>query len=179
MQDVRMAQRNTERSHAHVFANVHVIFCDVDGVFTDGKTWATAQGQWTRAFSVRDTMGLRALRKAGFRVCILTPVVGHETSEIRAHFERIGVDEIRENCLDPQATADSILRSYGLTAKSAAFIREASNGAVEVVVGGVSVYTAARSGGDGAVLEISTLILQHAALGASPAAMQQAAAREF
>jgi len=51
---------------------IKLVVFDVDGVFTDGRTWQDANGAWRRYFSVRDTMGIRALRKAGTRVAVVT-----------------------------------------------------------------------------------------------------------
>jgi 3-deoxy-D-manno-octulosonate 8-phosphate phosphatase KdsC-like HAD superfamily phosphatase len=130
------------------------------GVFTDGKTWQDQAGQWRRTFSVRDTMGLRALRKAGLKVCILTPVL---STEIRAHFEKVGVDVFKDHCLEPQAAQSHILKAFGLTAEIAAFVGETANGEVQLRTQAGSQYVAARAGGDGAVLEISNLILQQIA----------------
>jgi 3-deoxy-D-manno-octulosonate 8-phosphate phosphatase (KDO 8-P phosphatase) len=139
---------------------LRVIFFDVDGVFTDGKTWQDQSGQWRRSFSVRDTMGLRALGKAGIRVVILTPVV---SPEIRTHFELIGVDMIKDHCLEPLAAVEKILNSYGYSVDEAAFVSEASDrsGVVELCLHETPVYTTARLGGDGAVFEICNLILQY------------------
>jgi|GEM_PF-6874142 3-deoxy-D-manno-octulosonate 8-phosphate phosphatase (KDO 8-P phosphatase) len=152
MQDNRMVKP--------ILGRVRVVFFEVDGVFTDGKTWQDQDGQWRRSFSVRDTMGVRALRKAGFRVCVLTPAL---SSEIRAHFERVGVDVFKDHCLDAESASAQILKALGFTAEAAAFVRESGSGGVELHVGGSALYVAARAGGDGAVLEISNLILQQVA----------------
>jgi 3-deoxy-D-manno-octulosonate 8-phosphate phosphatase (KDO 8-P phosphatase) len=143
-------------------ARVRVVFFDVDGVFTDGNTWQDQSGQWCRSFSVRDTMGIRALRKAGLKVCVLTPVL---STEIRAHFERVGVDVFKDHCLDSRLAHEQILKALGLTLENAAFVTEgAKRAVVELRTKDASLYVASRSGGDGAVLEISNLILQHAGL---------------
>ncbi len=141
-------------------ARVHVLFCDVDGVFTDGKAWQDQTGQWRRTFSVRDTMGLRALRKAGFKICILTPAI---STEIRAHFEKVGVDVFKDDVNDVRAAHDHILRAYGLTLEHAAFLTETAFNTVELRTKDGSLYVTSRAGGDGAILEISNLILQQLA----------------
>lgn len=138
--------------------NLHVIVFDVDGVFTDGKTWQAAGGEWRRAFSVRDTMGVRALRKAGYRVVILTSA---HSAEIKAHFDRVGVDVFKDHCLEPDAAIEQILRAYGVSKEHAAFVSEDGAGRVALSHAGLKRYISARQGGDGAVLEISNLILQY------------------
>lgn len=140
------------------FRTLQVVVFDVDGVFTDGKTWQDPTGQWRRSFSVRDTMGVRALRKAGVRVVVLTPAL---STEIRAHFEKIGVDDFRDHCLDNEAAVEQILRAHGLAKKSVAYVSENKAGEVALRLGETVIYTAAKQGGDGAVLEICNLILQH------------------
>lgn len=155
MQDNRMVNPNS----VGTLGRVRVVFFEVDGVFTDGKTWQDQAGQWRRTFSVRDTMGIRALRKAGFRICVLTPVL---SGEIRAHFERVGVDVFKDHCLEAETASAHILKAYGFRSENAAFVRETAAGEVELCLNGSPIYVAARTGGDGAVLEISNLILQHA-----------------
>jgi 3-deoxy-D-manno-octulosonate 8-phosphate phosphatase (KDO 8-P phosphatase) len=155
MQDWLMRNPKSDRS----LDRVQVVIFDVDGVFTDGKTWQDQSGQWRRTFSVRDTMGVRALRRAGYRVAVLTPAL---SSEIKLHFEHVGLDAFKDHCLEPRIAIDHILRSYGFSMEHAAFVREAPSGAVELRLQESAIYTSARQGGDGAVSEICNLILQHA-----------------
>lgn len=153
MQDWLMRNPKSERA----LSRVRVIFFDVDGVFTDGKTWQDQTGQWRRAFSVRDTMGVRAIRKAGFRVIVLTPAA---SPEIRTHFDLIGVDVFRDQCLDSRAVVDQVLAAEGYSLDQAVFVAETASGEIEIRLNGIAIYKTSRQGGDGAVLEICSLMLQ-------------------
>lgn len=148
-----------------------VVF-DVDGVFTDGRTWQDAGGVWRRYFSVRDTMGVRALRKAGYRVAVVT---SGTSEEIRAHMAFVGVDEFHDGCFDKSLTVTDLISSLGIDPSEVAFVSEDACDAsmFETVGFAVTVptarpelqrnarYVTSRVGGDGAVLEICNLILQH------------------
>lgn len=145
---------------------------DVDGVFTDGRTWQDTSGTWRRYFSVRDTMGIRALRRAGFKIAVVTT----ETSEeVRAHMAYVGVDEFHDGCFDKSLTITETMDRLGIGAGETAFVSTDScdAGLFESIGFGattstarndlqrVARYVTARVGGDGAVLEICNLILQH------------------
>ena len=143
--------------------DLHVVVFDVDGVFTDGQTWQDAHGQWRRSFSVRDTMGVRALRKAGYRIAVLT---ASDSDEIKKHFEHVGVDVFIGACADPAEAIQRCMQTLKISAWSKrriGFVSEDPAGSRSIVLtlGDADVYTSARKGGDGAVLEISNLILQH------------------
>lgn len=152
--------------------NVKLVVFDVDGVFTDGRTWQDANGAWKRYFSVRDTMGIRALRKAGHRVAVVT---SGSSEEIRAHFSFVGVDEFHEGCFDKALTVTELMNALSLDASEVAVVSEdACDASLFETLGfsatvptarpelqRVARYVTTRVGGDGAVLEICNLVLQH------------------
>ncbi|MES2963701.1 MAG: hypothetical protein V4760_07400 [Bdellovibrionota bacterium] len=157
---------------------VKLVVFDVDGVFTDGRKWQDVNGAWRRYFSVRDTMGIRALRKAGYRVAVVT---SGASDEVRAHMAFVGVDEFNDGCFDKALTVTEMMARLGLETSETAYVSEdlCDAGLFEAIGFGVTVPTArlelqrvarfvtSRSGGDGAVLEICNLILQHTQKGAT------------
>lgn len=162
---------NQNRLHS-----IKLVVFDVDGVFTDGRTWQDMNGAWRRYFSVRDTMGVRALRKAGFRVAVVTSA---SADEVRAHMAFVGVDEFHEGCFDKALTVTEMMTTLGLSAAEVAYVSEdACDSALFETLGFAATvptsrpelqrtarYVTARNGGDGAVLEICNLILQHSRRG--------------
>jgi 3-deoxy-D-manno-octulosonate 8-phosphate phosphatase (KDO 8-P phosphatase) len=72
-------------------SQIKCIVAEIDGVLTDGKTWLNHHGHKQRKFSVRDSLAIRRLIKAGYSFAVATSNVDDEILE---HFERIGVKTI-------------------------------------------------------------------------------------
>ena len=147
-----------------------VIF-DVDGVLTDGRTWQDIEGRPRRYFSVRDTMGLRALRKAGLKVMVIS---ASGDTEIREHMNFVGVDEFHAP-VDKSQFFPEVLARYSIDFQDVGYV-SADQADLSLLAGiGFSAtilsashalhrathFVTSRVGGDGAVLEICNLILQH------------------
>lgn len=152
-------------------SSLKLVIFDVDGVFTDGRTWQDARGFWRRRFSVRDTMGVRALRKAGLTAIVVTSAAAHE---IRHHMGFVGVDEFHDDCSDKRRLITEIAKRHGaefseiaiMTAdeKDLELVRDLGcvitvpSAAPELLL--VSRFVTASGGGDGAVLEACGMILR-------------------
>ncbi len=164
---------------------IKLIVFDIDGVFTDGRTWQDATGGLRRYFSVRDAMSIRALRKAGLQLAVITPAVAEE---IRRHMELMGLSEFYEDRADKLPILNELMRKYGVDASEVALVSEDERD-LEVMshLGfGITVPTAperlrkaahvvtSRFGGDGAVMEICNLFLS---LGNTNDSRQRASAR--
>lgn len=53
-------------------ADIKLLICDVDGVFSDGRIYLGNNGEELKAFHTRDGYGIKALRNAGIEVAIIT-----------------------------------------------------------------------------------------------------------
>lgn len=62
---------------------------DVDGVLTDGSLWIGAHGETFKAFSVHDGYGLTLLRRAGWKLAIVT---GRRSEIVERRAEELGFD---------------------------------------------------------------------------------------
>lgn len=153
-------------------SKLRIVIFDIDGVFTDGRVWQDASGVAARKFSVRDAMGLRALKKAGIQIAVVTPA---QAPEIRAHMASLGIVEFTEGCPNKSEVIDQILKSHGVDRTEAAFVSGSQHdlalmkdfgfsctvpSASELLLKAAN-HVTKNSGGDGAVLEICNLILQH------------------
>jgi 3-deoxy-D-manno-octulosonate 8-phosphate phosphatase (KDO 8-P phosphatase) len=148
------------------------LILEVDGVLTDGQTWQDYQGVWRRYFSVRDSMGLRALKKAGVRVAVVTSLAAHDLQE---HVSFVGIEDLHEACDDKAAAIGALLAKYGLAYDDVAFMSEDEKDIEQMrrvgfaftvptasdALRNVATVVTSKTGGDGAVLEICSLILQH------------------
>lgn len=67
-------------------------FCfDVDGVFTSGIVFLTADGEQVRTANVRDGYAVQLAVKKGLRIAIIS---GGKSEAVRARFESLGVTEV-------------------------------------------------------------------------------------
>ena len=149
-----------------------LIVFDVDGVFTDGQTWQDATGSWRRYFSVRDAMAVKALRRAGFLVAVVT---GASSPEIRLQMSQMGVENLYEDREDKTTVIRELLKLHSLEASEVALMSEDIHdlSLMRSLGAGITVPLApsalresaqlitSRSGGDGAVFEACKMILQH------------------
>ncbi|MCT6699928.1 3-deoxy-manno-octulosonate-8-phosphatase KdsC [Rheinheimera sp. 4Y26] len=53
-------------------AQIRLLICDVDGVFSDGRIYLGNAGEELKAFHTRDGYGIKALRHAGIEVAVIT-----------------------------------------------------------------------------------------------------------
>ncbi|HVK60069.1 MAG TPA: HAD hydrolase family protein [Bdellovibrionales bacterium] len=139
-----------------------VVF-DVDGVFTHDQS--------RHVFSVRDTMAIRTMRKAGYKIGVLTTT---RSLEIRTHVEFVGIDAFSVSADKSRALAE-MLSKFGVDSNEACFVSRDRND-IELIRGvgfGVALVTSdqetqqaarfvtSKPGGDGAIFEICNLILTH------------------
>jgi 3-deoxy-D-manno-octulosonate 8-phosphate phosphatase (KDO 8-P phosphatase) len=151
-----------------------MLVIDADGVLTDGMTWQDPEGAWRRYFSVRDGIGLRALRKAGIAVAVLCSSI---EQDLRDHMEHSGVEELIE-AATASARAEAIealCAKQGLAIDEVGYVSQreedlavmSAMGAAfslptaSLLVQSAATFVSSRQGGDGAVLEITNFILQN------------------
>lgn len=153
------------------FRNIKLIVFDVDGVLTDGRTWQDARGAWRRSFSVRDAMGIRALKKAGVRVAVITAA---KSNDIREHMSFVGIDDFFEDCEDKAPALEQLVDRFGVSSSEVGWMTaDVQDRSIACDLGclitvpsapselkNASHHVTSSSGGDGAVLEICSLILQ-------------------
>jgi len=151
--------------------SIELILSDVDGVLTDGGIVFDNQGIETKRFHIRDGMGVKLWRKAGFQFGILTARTSHI---VRVRAQELGVSLVRQGFEDKLPTARQIIEELNLTPEQTAYIGDdlPDLAVIQTVGLGVAVANAAhevkqaadfvtsKPGGDGAVREIIELILK-------------------
>src|SRR5690606_40703824 len=73
------------------FANVKVLFLDVDGVLTDGSVLVTEQGEQLRRFSIKDGYAIQLAVKCGLRICIIS---GGNSQGVLHRLRGLGVQDV-------------------------------------------------------------------------------------
>lgn len=150
---------------------IELILSDVDGVLTDGSLVFDNQGIETKAFHIRDGLGIRLWQRAGFRFGVLTA----RTSQIvRMRAAELDIEIVRQGFENKLPAAQQIMEQFGLQPDQACFVGDdltdlpvmrrvglgvaVADAAAEVRAHAHWVTTA--DGGRGAVREVIELVLK-------------------
>ncbi|MCO4321429.1 3-deoxy-manno-octulosonate-8-phosphatase KdsC [Aliidiomarina quisquiliarum] len=151
-------------------AQIKVLVCDIDGVFSDGRIYLGNNGEELKTFHTRDGLGVKALRSAGIEVAVIT---GRTSNIVHERMTALGVPFIYQGQEQKEAPFAEILDALGLTADQAAYIGDDSPDLPLIQLAGLGVapfdahpavqhaadYVTTCRGGFGAVREIADLIL--------------------
>ncbi len=154
-----------------VAREIELILSDVDGVLTDGGIFFDNQGIESKKFHVRDGLGIRLWKKAGYRFGILTSRNSHI---VKVRAAELGIDIVRQGFEDKLGKALEVIEECGLEPRQVCFIGDdLPDVPVMRRVGmGVAVADAPREvrdaaqyvtrlpGGQGAVREVTELLLR-------------------
>jgi 3-deoxy-D-manno-octulosonate 8-phosphate phosphatase (KDO 8-P phosphatase) len=150
--------------------NIRCLISDVDGVLTNGLLYMDESGKEFKAYHVQDGMGLKMLMAAGIDVAIITTSV----STLVAHrMKQLGINLLYTGQVEKESAFIDIKNRLGLTDDQFAYIGDdlPDLSVIQQVGLGVAVANAVpqvrefadwitlKSGGDGAVRELSDLIL--------------------
>ncbi len=153
------------------FAQIKLLVCDVDGVFSDGRIYLGNQGEELKAFHTRDGFGVKALRAVGIEVAVIT---GRQSQIVANRFAQLGVPYVYQGQHDKRGAYQELLAKLGLAAGQSAYIGDdipdlelirlaglglAVSDAHPLVQQGAD-YVTRLPGGFGAVREVCDLLLQ-------------------
>jgi 3-deoxy-D-manno-octulosonate 8-phosphate phosphatase (KDO 8-P phosphatase) len=154
---------------------VRIVGLDVDGVLTDGGLYiGDANGAHVelKRYDIQDGLGIRFLKDAGIRVCLVTGRVS-ESVRIRAH--ELEIDDVAQDALARKLPAiQRILERHDLRMEEAAFLGDdfpdmgimravglpvaVANAVAEIRA--ISRVRLTRQGGRGAAREFAELLLK-------------------
>lgn len=149
---------------------IRLLVLDVDGILTDGKIIYDSTGAETKAFCVSDGIGITALIKAGIKVAIIT---GRDSPMVKRRADELGIAHLIQGRDDKLTALKELAERLNLSLSDCLYMGDdlPDVSAIKAAKVGVSVpngclqaqkfadYTTKRFGGDGAVREISELIL--------------------
>ena len=154
-------------------ARIKLLLMDCDGVLTDGSITLLENGDEQKTFNVRDGHGIVLLHRAGLKSGIIS---GRASSFVqkRAGELGMGMEYVRQGCLDKIKDFDELLAQVGIAESEVAFIgddvtdiplMQRSELAVAVAdaveeTRSVAHYVTQLPGGHGAVREVVELILK-------------------
>ena len=101
-----------------------LVITDIDGVWTDGGMYYTAEGDVMKRFSVKDGWGVSLLRAQGIPVAILT---WENTPIVQRRAEKLKIEHCYLGVKDKVETATRLCQELGITLKETAFIGDDLN----------------------------------------------------
>ncbi|MGB0909683.1 MAG: KdsC family phosphatase [Nitrospirales bacterium] len=153
-----------------VLKRLRLLALDVDGVLTDGGMYYGEAGEEFKKFQTRDGMGIKLLQAEGFLTAIVT---GEKTQIVKRRAQKLGIPEVHQGIQDKLAVLKGLVTKYGLTFDQVAYMGDDVNdleALCEVGFSGAPAdcmepvrqvvhYICRRKGGEGAVREVTDLIL--------------------
>ncbi|WP_110954104.1 KdsC family phosphatase [Anaerosinus massiliensis] len=150
---------------------VKVIIFDVDGVLTSGKLNFSKNGELFKNFDVYDGMGISLLHNAGIKTAIIT---GRKSDIVMIRSQELKITDVYQGNNDKIYALKDLQKKYHLQLDEIAYVGDdlldlpvlvqvgfacSVNNAVQEVKNMVH-YVSRANGGNGAVREISELILK-------------------
>jgi YrbI family 3-deoxy-D-manno-octulosonate 8-phosphate phosphatase len=150
---------------------IKLLVSDVDGVLTDSGAYYSGDGIELKKFNIRDGMGMVLLRKAGYKIAIVTT---ENTKIVEKRAERLQVDDLIQGSYNKMEAIEKLILKYSLKWEEIAFIGDDINDIAVMEKVGFSVapanatainkkiadYVTKLDGGHGAVREVCDLFLE-------------------
>jgi 3-deoxy-D-manno-octulosonate 8-phosphate phosphatase (KDO 8-P phosphatase) len=149
---------------------IKLVIFDVDGVLTNGSLWFDSNGEFCKAFSVYDGLGIKLLQRAGIETAVITarnsPAVAQRLAALKVNHYYYGVEDKRpayRALLDQLNLTDSQVAYLGDDLPDLALIRHVGLGATVAnanpFIKEHAQWQSTRCGGDGAAREFCEFIL--------------------
>lgn len=98
---------------------IRLVGFDVDGVLTDGKLYFDDQGVESKAFNVKDGLGLVHLLNQGIEVAIIT---GRSSPIVTQRMANLGIKYVYQGQSDKMAALEDILADTHLKPEQVAYL---------------------------------------------------------
>jgi len=151
-------------------ARIRLLALDVDGVLTDGSLYFDQAGNELKAFCTRDGFGIKAVRRFGIQVALIT---GRRSAMVTQRARELEIDWVYQDTARKLDAFREVLEKIGISEEEACY---AGDDWVDLPIldrAGLSVtvpeadllvknrvhWVTERGGGKGAVREICDLIL--------------------
>ena len=166
-------------------ASVTMLVLDVDGVLTDGSIALDANGLEIKRYNIKDGLGLRLWRDAGFEIAIIT---GRGGGSVRARCAELGIERVVEKAADKAAAIRQLGKETSVPLEHMAYIGDDWNDLPAIALAGFTFAPAdaeaevrervdvvcEREGGRGAVRDAVTHLLRSRGLLAEQLSRYQA-----
>ncbi|MFH0943795.1 MAG: HAD family hydrolase [Planctomycetota bacterium] len=156
--------------HPAAVEQVKLLLLDVDGVLTDGKLYYNNDSTTTKAFHVRDGLGIALLHQAGIETGIIS---GRDELSVRRRAEELGIAIVVLGEGRKGRVVERLLRERNLQPSQSAYLADDVNDLPALAKVGVPIavadahpdvlsfvrYVTRSGGGQGAVREVADAIL--------------------
>ena len=152
-------------------SKIKLIIFDVDGVLTDGKLIFSADGELFKSFHAQDGLGISLLHKAGIKTAIIT---GRTSDIVKFRSKELNITDVYQGAKNKVNAFEELKEKYALALDEIAYVGDdlidlpimikvglacaVHNAVMDVKTR--SHYISEAAGGNGAVREISELILK-------------------
>lgn len=156
---------------SEVFKTITTFVFDMDGVLTDGKVIAFANGELVRTMSIRDGYALQLARKKGYRIAIIS---GSGADGVQLRLAGLGIQDVFMRVENKLQKLDEYLREHALRADEVLFMGDdipdlevmkycgLSAAPADAVpeIRAIAAYISTYKGGEGCVRDILEKILK-------------------
>jgi 3-deoxy-D-manno-octulosonate 8-phosphate phosphatase (KDO 8-P phosphatase) len=144
---------------------------DVDGIFTDGSLYYSADGDSIKLFNILDGLGLKLLQKAGIQTAIIS---GRASPMVEQRFTELKVDFVIQNREDKGQALGELAAKLDFQQKDLGYMGDdfpdlatldvagffASVPNAPYLVQEAAAFVTKSSGGHGAVRELCEFLLE-------------------
>ena len=100
-------------------AQIKLLVCDVDGVFSDGRIYLGNDGEELKAFHTKDGFGIKALGASGVAVAIIT---GRNSTIVANRMKALNVAHIIQGQEDKLPALSNLIEQLNITINEVAYI---------------------------------------------------------
>lgn len=111
--------RLSSRKITALLKNIRLLILDVDGVLTNGRMYSSAEGEFFKAFFVRDGLGIVLLSEANVEVAVIS---GRDSPITSARCLELGIQHVYQGSLNKKTALTDLLAKLGLDASEVAFM---------------------------------------------------------
>lgn len=151
---------------------IQLILCDVDGVLTDGHVAFDNQGIESKAFYIRDGLGVKLWQRTGNRFGLIT---GRNSHIVQVRAAELQIDLLRQGVEDKLRTVTQLIKELELDFSQVCYLGDDLPDIPTIRAAGLGVavadaseevrraadYCTSTPGGRGAVRETIELILKN------------------
>ena len=153
--------------------SIKMVITDFDGIITDNCVYIDSQGNMSRKLNFKDIMAFSLLRKAGFKIGIIS---GESNSAIEVLKDKFDIEDVHQGIRNKLDVLKSIIEKYNLSQDEYLYIGDDVNDydslcyakysitvptAVSKVLGISNIKVTDSLPGNGAFREIVDILLQN------------------
>jgi 3-deoxy-D-manno-octulosonate 8-phosphate phosphatase (KDO 8-P phosphatase) len=98
---------------------IKLMIFDIDGVFTDGSLFFTAEGDAMKSFNSLDGHGVKMLQSVGVQTAIIT---GRKSGIVAARARELGITHLHQGVADKTIAFAQLLQTTGIAAHQCGYM---------------------------------------------------------